>query len=82
MTTMTRERKADREAREALKATDIDTLLTKAFALTHRIHALDKIKKGYDKDSPQRLQVEDDERTERRKRDMIVAEIKRRCAPQ
>jgi hypothetical protein len=62
-----------------LTTQSIDSLLTAAYALTHRIHAVGKIKTTWRKGTPERLQVEADEAELRELRDMIGREIKRRA---
>lgn len=57
----------------------IDDLMKAAFALTHKIHAVDKYKTKYPKGSEDRAKVEKDAADLREQREMIVREIKRRA---
>jgi len=65
--------------KKGLSRESVDTLMTKAFALTHRIHAADKNKTQWRKGTPERKQVEADAQSLRDQRDLIVREIKRRA---
>lgn len=65
--------------KKGLSTQSIDDLITKAFALTHKIHAVDKIKTTHRKGTPERKQVEEDVAALREDRNRIVREIKRRA---
>lgn len=69
----------DKTADKALSTQDVDALMTAAFALTHRIHAVDKAKTQYRKGTAERDAVEADVADLREQRAMIVREIKRRA---
>lgn len=72
MSTMTEDQKG-------LSTESVESLLKKAFALTHRLHAVDKAATQYDKGSAKRAQVEADAQKLRDDRDIISREIQRRA---
>lgn len=57
----------------------IDELMTASFALTHRIHAIDKLRTKHRKSSPEWDKCVTDAADLRAQRDIIVREIKRRA---
>jgi hypothetical protein len=57
----------------------IDTLMKAAFALTHKIHAVDKIRTTYQRGTDERMKIAEEVADLRAQRDMIVREIKRRA---
>lgn len=64
-------------AQSALRAADVNTLLTKAYQLTHRLHALEaKTTDWRVTNAPEQSEIDD----VRAQRDLITAEIERRCA--
>jgi hypothetical protein len=65
--------------KKGLTTQKIDDLFQAAFALTHKIHAVSKIKTTWRKGTPERLEVEQNENDLREQRAMIVREVKRRC---
>lgn len=71
--------KATTQGTDPTKKQSIDDLMKAAFALTHKIHALDKIKTQYMLGTPDRDLVESDVDDLRAARDMIVREVKRRA---
>lgn len=71
MSTMTKEK--------GLTHQSIDTLFKASWALTHKIHAVDKIRTKYPLGSPERTQVEHDLDDLRAQRELIVREVKRRA---
>jgi hypothetical protein len=66
------------EPHKGLSTEGFDSLITKAIALTHKIHAVDKAKTQYPKGSAKRAEVEADAQKLRDDRDIIVRELKRR----
>lgn len=72
---------AHAEAQAALAATDAHALLTKAYALTHRMHQADTLRAasrgaGYHAMADEHVELEAELRAAR---DMITAELVRRC---
>lgn len=63
----------------SLRKQSVEELFTVAFALTHRIHVIDKHKTTHRKGTPERAQCEADVAELRADRDRIVREVKRRC---
>lgn len=72
MSTMTEDKKG-------LTTQSIDTLMKAAFALTHKIHAVDKIRTTKERGSEERLKIAQEVTDLRAQRDLIVREIKRRA---
>lgn len=73
MSTTTTERKP------GLSKESVHDLMKKAFALTHKIHAVDKAKTQYKIGTPKRAEVEADAQKLRDDREIIVREIARRA---
>lgn len=66
------------DEKKGLTKHTIDELLNRAFAITHKMHALDKAKVGKPKGDPARKEIDTEVDTLRDRRDIIVREIKRR----
>lgn len=72
MSTMTKEK-------AGLSSQPVAALLKAAYALTHKIHAVDKIRTTYQRGTEKRMEVAQEVADLRAQRDMIDREIKRRC---
>lgn len=73
---MTKDRMTARKA----KTQGVEELLNAAFALTHKMHALDKAKVGLPRGGERRAEIDLEVDGLRKQRDIIVREVTRRCA--
>lgn len=67
------------EDKAGLTDQSIGELFKSSWALTHRIHAIDKLSTRHPKGSPERKKCEADANDLREDREMIVREVERRC---
>jgi hypothetical protein len=71
MTTTTKKKPIKRQTDEEL--------MTAAFSITHKMHALDKAKVGLPRKSERRAEIDAEVASLRGERDIIVREVKRRA---
>lgn len=72
---------ATAEAITLLAATDTDVLLKSAYSLTHKIHAARENARKAGMTGAEKKEIYDYLRDLRSQRDLITAEVKRRCKP-